>query len=269
MRRKRLKVAFLFLTRGDVNQPRLWSGFFQAACPDDYSVYCHPKFPSSVVSPFLCRGIVPNPIATNYGHISLVRATMSMLEQAVRNDSNALFVLVSESCIPLFTLPIVRRSLLEINKSMIWYGVPPDHDEEAGRRYASLKPPSFVSRDRFYKQSQWMCLDRAAAEFVLKSDFTSDFEDMFAPDEHYFINVLQREGYPVQERVLSRPMTFVNWRDYESAQVPEDIVDGKIVYREEIRPRMYEVVTQEDLAGARRIGDLFFRKVSPTCRFVQ
>ena len=43
------KIAFLFLTIGDVFHPKLWEDYF-LECPQKASIYVHPKYPKQVSS---------------------------------------------------------------------------------------------------------------------------------------------------------------------------------------------------------------------------
>jgi hypothetical protein len=81
------KIAFLFLTRGDVTIPAIWQAFFKNADPSLYSIVVHPKFRDQLNSDFWGS---PNttllrPIPTAWGTISLVKATLYLLKVALRS----------------------------------------------------------------------------------------------------------------------------------------------------------------------------------------
>ncbi|CAO2168498.1 unnamed protein product [Urochloa humidicola] len=105
------KVAFLFLTRWDLPMAPLWDLFF-AGHRERYSVYVHtdPAFNGSeppVTSAFHRRRIPSKEVI--WGHISMVEAERRLLAHALLDDhSNAHFVLLSESHVPLFDFPTVH-----------------------------------------------------------------------------------------------------------------------------------------------------------------
>lgn len=192
-----MKLAFLFLTRDNHNQGELWKTFFAGLPRECYSIFCHPKFPDRVTQPFLRDNIIPEIIGTEHAHISLVRATLLLLSHACRDPRNDHFVLLSDSCIPLFGFDHIQRMFSRSSKSLISYesGL---RDEDTVRRWRQLRDPSFVASDRFAKQHQWMALRRDLAEMILEHDSTEVFEKMYAPDEHYFINLLVKLNLPLE-----------------------------------------------------------------------
>ena len=258
-----MKVAFLFLTRGDLNKPVIWESFFETAPNEQYRVYCHPKFPKSLTSKVLKGKAIPMNVETNYGHISLVIATMFLLQEAYKDPENEYFVLLSESCVPLYTFEATRNFLTELGKSIITYH--PTEKPEDERRYQALTEPEFIPREKFFKQAQWMCLHRDAVKVLLENDYTAVFSEMYVPDEHYFISTLIKTQFPVETKVHNHFMTFANWRDYEYKRVPENIVNGEIIYRREVRPKTYHSVSYEDFENARKAGCIFFRKIAEDC----
>ena len=79
---ERMKIAFCFLSIGDVSQPELWTRFFSSASPGKYKVYCHPKEPELVTSQFLRDRIVRKRISTRHGDVSLVQASLNLFSAA-------------------------------------------------------------------------------------------------------------------------------------------------------------------------------------------
>lgn len=258
------KLAFLFLTRGDVNQPAVWTRFFEEADASKYSVYVHAKEAEEIRTPFLAQADQLEPIPTARGDISLVRATILLIQAALEDPENEYFILASESCIPIRTFGEVYDEITKSGAS--WFGIHKD-DEITTMRYRRLKERDFVPRERFYKHDQWFVLTREAAEAVVKNDYTEVFANVFAADEHYFTTVLAKEGYPVEEKMLRRAPTFVNWDEKEAVYARMDDPD-KQFYRGVVttfRPKNYDVLTESDVEAARAKGCLFFRKVSASC----
>ena len=142
-----MKVAFCFLTVGDVLQPKLWERFFATAPSEKYKIYCHPKEPQLVTSDFLRQSIISCPVPTQHGHISIVKATLSLFASAHDDDPDIqYFVLLSESTIPLLPFSQIY-TLLERQgpRSLINYNVPPPNSEDHQRLFSVTEPSLFSS----------------------------------------------------------------------------------------------------------------------------
>ena len=259
-----MKLAFLFLTGDDHNQGQLWEAFFKGAQPEKYSIFCHPKFPDRITQPFLKNNIIPELIETEHAGISLVRATRLLLASALQDPQNDGFILLSESCIPLFDFNQIHDALEQTGKSIISYNLN-TKNIETFLRWDRLKNKSFAPSDKFAKQHQWMYLRRELAEIILKHDHTDIFEDVYASDEHYFINLLINLNLPLEDMVSNRQVTFVNWQDSESKNVIKQNSSGESYTMRIIRPKIYQQLSPEDILAAKKKGMFFFRKVSKTC----
>lgn len=259
-----MKLAFLFLTQDDHNQGELWEAFFGNLSRERYSIFCHPKFPDRVTQPFLRDNIIPETINTGHADISLVRATILLLTRAFMDPQNNFFILLSESCIPLFGIDQILKGLSRSGKSLISYeaGVP---GELRTTRCLQLRDPSFLASNRFAKQHQWMALHRPLVEIILQHDFTDVFEKMYAPDEHYFINLLIKLNLPLDNLIANQQVTFVNWQELETEKVSTRDSEGRTITLSRIRPKTYQHLSTTDIVAARKMGCLFFRKVSPSC----
>ncbi|MDR0310647.1 MAG: tetratricopeptide repeat protein [Acidobacteriota bacterium] len=261
-----MKLAFLFLTRDNHNQGQLWETFFSGLSPERYSIFCHPKFPDRVTQPFLKNSIIPELIPTKHAEISIVHATRLLLAHALRDIHNDGFILLSESCVPLFDFNRIYDTFARNGKSFIGYsGVDKNKKtviEETVIRWRCLRNKSFVPLDKFAKQHQWMYLRRETAEIFIEHDHTGIFEDVYASDEHYFINLLIHLNLPLEDLILNRQITFVNWRDYEEKIVIKQNSNSELKV---ISPKTYYSLSAEDVVLARETGHLFFRKVSESC----
>ena len=241
-----MKLAFLFLTQADHHQSELWQQFFESAGPNAYRIYAHPLFPDRMVHPLLKRHLIPQ---TNR---SIVQATLLLLREAAQDPDNEFFVLLSESCVPLYSLSSLRAILLGQNQSWISHGL--DGSAEATLRWNQQN--GFVSRESFRKQHQWMLLQRELVELVLERDESSKFAQVRAADEHYFINLLAWLGVKLEDKVYNQTCTFVNWHDFEV---------HKSGNGSRFRPKTYRSLARSEVDHARGQGCLFFRKVSADC----
>ncbi len=217
------KLALLFLTRGDVHHPGIWRKWI-AEAPDQVTIYSHPKNPKEIEGGFLDGTAIPDLIPTQWGEISLVRASLSLLREALKDEDNTHFVLLSESCLPVQSLTRILLRLKHDGRSR--FGFKSLDQASATRKHrASTAPEVPPGCWRFHPQ--WWLLDRTAAKVVTRNDDTSQFENFFASDEAYFGTTLMREGYPVDDLVDSRDLTWTNWerdsgRPNEFSELPPE-----------------------------------------------
>ncbi|KAK3152907.1 hypothetical protein QOZ80_2BG0165150 [Eleusine coracana subsp. coracana] len=207
------KVAFLFLTRWDLPMTPLWEKFFEGHA-GLYSVYVHtdPAFNGTQPPPgsaFFRRTIPSKEV--KWGHISMVEAERRLLAHALLDDAtNARFVLLSESHVPLFDLPTVHSYLV---KSTQVFLESYDQPGATGRGRYSRGMRPVVSLGQWRKGSQWFEMDRTlAADVVADRVYFPVFKrfcmhNCYA-DEHYlptFLHVRRPEAG------ANRSLTWVDW----------------------------------------------------------
>jgi hypothetical protein len=109
-------------------------------------------------------------------------------------------------------------------------------------RYDSLTDKSFIDKTTFKKQHQWIILNRRLAGFAVehRSD-TSYFRDMFAPDEHFFVNLFIKNNLPF----VNKFTTYTDWS--------ENLVHPRIMYR----------LDCDEIDVLRKKDYLFARKIAP------
>lgn len=212
------KVAFLFLTRGEHHNISIWESYFKNADSTKYKILVHPKDPATLLSSLWQH---PNcsilrSIPTAWGTISLVKATLCLLQMAITDPLVKKFILVSESCIPTGSFDSMYECLSqESNKSRIQWTYGKNHD-----RYYFIKGniSQVIPIATWMKQSQWMCLDRkhvsllflpANQKRLLKS--LDDFTHCPAADEHFFINYLVHFLKVHPNEIINYPITYVDW----------------------------------------------------------
>jgi hypothetical protein len=205
--RKPPKLALLFLTRSDVNHPRIWREFV-AEAPERVRVLSHVKNPRAVQPGFLQRTAIKQRFPTEWGGIGLVSASRALLLEALEDESLTHFVLLSESCVPIRPLPeILRRLELDPRPQFGFKTL-----KNASTRHASrAKGVPQVPDGCWRFQSQWWLLDRIAAVFAAGQDFTELFGKMVIPDEAYFATMLSMQGYPLEGNVLKKDVTWTWW----------------------------------------------------------
>lgn len=204
------KMAVLFLTKGGLNQPDYWRKWLDEA-GDGVAAHAHIKTPEYVDEEWFRKLRIPVAVETKWGHISLVRAMMELLKEALRDPAVTHFGFVSESCIPIKTWPEIRKRLRCDGRSMISSEAQGEMKEKHLRRFSAV--PWVEARCRRV-HSQWVLLNREAAECLTEDDFTAKFETMDAPDEHYIGSVLAMKGYPLDaDHVYQQDLTWVRWHE--------------------------------------------------------
>jgi hypothetical protein len=213
------RLGLLFLTRGDVNQPEVWREFVDEAA-GGVRVFSHPKEAEAAEAGFLAGSRIPEVHETQWGEISLVRAMMALLKEALKDDSISHFAFLSEGCVPVKSWCEIRKRLTIDSRSMI---------DEVGRE--EMKP---MHAERIAKvrdlparcqrlHSQWCLLARDAAECVTAFDFTDHFRSIFAADEHYIGSVLALRGFDEHGRVHRTRKTWVRWGQSDGLSRPDTV----------------------------------------------
>ena len=239
------KIAFCFLTVGDVHKPHIWATFLKGK-ENLYNIYVHPKYPDRIKS-FLKNHIIPSydHVSTKWGDISLVRATLKLFKNALADHNNKMFVLVSDSCIPIRNFDFVYSELIADQSNII-----SSHSQQNSYtvlRYKQLKDQKFLTKSQFKKVSQWLAVNQKTAHFLVTNDYTDLYRNMFCPDEHYFANVLDKFNKPYNDRKL----TCVDWNNPS--------LDPK--YRP--YPKTFTKLELSDIKKCRTTGALFLRKIVP------
>ncbi|CAN6348666.1 unnamed protein product [Urochloa humidicola] len=210
------KVAFLFLTVGPLPLAPLWERFFSGAGSSDlYSIYVH-TMPGyhlnfTAASPFHRRQVPSQPV--QWGEPTMFDAERRLLANALLDPANERFVLVSESCIPLFNFSVVHAYLTRSDHSFVNAF---DDPGPGGRgRYPGALAPE-VSPEQWRKGSQWFELARdLAVDIVADEQYYPKFREHCRPgcycryvDEHYLPTVLSTVA---PERIANRSVTWVDW----------------------------------------------------------
>ncbi|OMO80209.1 Glycosyl transferase, family 14 [Corchorus capsularis] len=183
------KVAFMFLTSGPLPLAPLWEKFFQGN-EGFYSIYVHsrPDYNETIPqdSVFYGRRIPSQPVY--WGTASMIDAERRLLANALIDDvSNQRFVLLSDSCIPLFNFKKIYDYL--INSNLSFLSVFDDPGKPGRGRYNHQMAPMINLTD-WRKGSQWFEVHRdIALHIVSDNEYYSIFEKLCRPpcynDEHY------------------------------------------------------------------------------------
>ncbi len=263
-----MKIAFCFLTRANLHQPRLWERFFSAS-NGRHTIYCHPKFPQDVTDALLAGRIIKNRVPTAYAHVSGVVASISMFLAAYADcDENEYFVLVSESTIPIVPFDSIYQELLQAKgRSLIQYYVPEpgtELHERLRERLSMIEPPSLFPSP-LYAHATWLVLHRSHVALLYDYPAIEAFMKVNGADEHYFMNALVHlKSQPLAEFV-NKATTFANFREPEVERQLVPNAKQELVSIETYRPKTYDTISAADVAEAKATGAWLFRKVTKQC----
>ena len=259
------KIAFLFLIRDVINHERLWNDFFKDIDESKYIILINYK--EDKILEYLNEYKLSNPIKdTKHGDISLVKAQLLLLEEALKDKDVVKMIFISESCIPLKSFDYVYDKLMMDDKSYL-------HEckqAECMDRNRCLGLKGHYTGDR-HKSSLWCILNRKHSEQCLieKENNLKIFSRIPCPDEHYFIMIIKNmnncksresnnEIYcTLDEELKGDPgaTTFVNWgkKEYKFYEPLNRI------------PKEYEKISNEELEYLLNSESLFARKFSKNC----
>ncbi|KAI6677069.1 hypothetical protein NL676_037865 [Syzygium grande] len=205
------KVAFLFLTKGSVPLAPLWEKFFKGH-EGLYSVYVHSNPPWNETEPedsvFHGRRIPSKEVS--WGKVNMIEAERRLLANALLDVANERFILLSETCIPLFNFSTVYSYLINSTRTFVQAY---DLLGPVGRgRYNSAMLPYIRVHD-WRKGSQWFEMDRRLAVEVVADRtyfplFQRHCKHACYADEHYLPTLVNmRFGASNANRTL----TWVDW----------------------------------------------------------
>lgn len=205
------KVAFLFLAKGPVPLAPLWEKFFKGQ-EGLYSVYVHSNPPWNETEPedsvFHGRRIPSKGVS--WGNVNMIEAERRLLANALLDVANERFVLVSETCIPLFNFSTVYSYLVNSTQTFVQsYDLP----GPVGRgRYSSGMSPH-IKIHHWRKGAQWFEMDRRLAiEVVSDRTYFPLFQrhcrhNCYA-DEHYLPTLVNMKFGASNS---NRTLTWVDW----------------------------------------------------------
>ncbi|XP_074363959.1 glycosyltransferase BC10-like [Apium graveolens] len=206
------KVSFMFLIKGPLPLAPLWEKFFEGH-EGFYSIYVHsdPSYNESLSedeSVFRGRRIPSKKV--EWGQFNMIEAEKRLLGNALLDASNQRFVLLSESCIPLFNFSTVYSYLINSTQTFVEsYDLPGSVGQG---RYNPLMQPE-ITLQQWRKGSQWFQMDRELAlEIISDNKYMPLFKKFCEPpcysDEHYIPTVTSMK---FSVRNTNRTLTWVEW----------------------------------------------------------
>lgn len=236
------RIAFLFLMRGNHCQEAMWSEFLDSH-EEEYTMHVHAKYPAQIQDGIWRKALIQCQANTSWGDISIVRATLALLQSAFRDVTNQHFVLISESCVPIKPFSVIRAILMgDVRGRMAWEHAKNVLLAARGRRMASAVN---ISPAHWIYHHQWIIFTRKMADALLKNDKTANFERVRVPDECYFGSVLASLNFDFESNIANHASTHTDWQRLRRVR------SGPFVYSE---------LNAADVETLRRSDCLFARK---------
>ncbi|KAK9787631.1 hypothetical protein WJX73_008336 [Symbiochloris irregularis] len=197
-----------------------------------FSVYVHanPDFEGyKPKSPFYGR-IIPDElrIQTGWGEHSTTEVVRRMLRLALRDPLNQRFLLVSETCIPLYPPTVLYASLMADNVSRINACKLPGWHRQA-ERWSNRMAQGNLTKAHWRKHWQWFEIMRPHAQIVADDEFVAKIYEehcrnawdgdqrrhrMCFSDEHYMSALLAYHGLD-SETDCAGVITWADWKHGE------------------------------------------------------
>ena len=222
-----MTFAFLFLTNEEFTHPDILWNFVRTQ-----NVYIHPKQPK-LIQPRFRPYIIDSLVETDWGELSIVDATINLLEESYSTDENTWFVLLSQDAYPLHSFENFEK---KIKKSV-------------NNGKSSMFNLLYDTNETLTKTSQWWILHRNDVRMILENNeeyrkiFTINKKSNGAPDEFYFLSML---------KWLNPRYNFI-----DKKVMYDDFQKGTI----QRNPKIYNKLIKCD---ENKMGDSFFiRKVTP------
>lgn len=140
----------------------------------------------------------------------MVEAERRLLANALLDSSNQRFVLLSESCIPLFNFRTIYSYLMKSKQSFVEaYYLPGPVGQ--GRYNSKMRPT--IKPEQWRKGAQWFEMDRSLAIEVVSDRkyypvFQKHCKDSCYSDEHYLPTFVSNN---FGKRNSNRTLTWVDW----------------------------------------------------------
>jgi len=269
-----MKIAFLFLTIDDVYFPKIWEYYFKNN-NDKISIYCHPKNPDNVKTPWLKKNIIKNLTKTQWGHFT--NAIINLLKAALINKDNQKFIIVSESCLPIKTF----KTFYDMLKN--------DH---INMSYIKLRPFENFNFEKYnipnknlIKHSGWWCLSRHHVKKLVYNKLVHNFQHIIAGDEH-ILSLLHQS-----DNIKNMEITYANWTaniskinnlskqlhklyeliESENTSIYDDEIMNLRIKKSYLakHPKIYDNITEDELNEIENSSTFFYRKFSKTSNIIK
>lgn len=194
-----MKIAFLFLTIGDLNHEYLWREYFKNN-EDKYNIYCHPKERDNIKSKWMSNYVIKNIVKTEWGVI--LNAILELLKVAIKDKDNHHFVLLSESCIPIKSFNKFYKFLINANsKSFVKNMKISEYDRKS--RLINVKNKDKFNFIKHY--ANWSLSRHHVKKLLIKEEEITYFLKVSVQEE-FFLSVLDNK-----KELINYEIDNVDW----------------------------------------------------------
>ena len=247
------KIAFCFLIYDKLNHPTIWQNFFASADPSKYSIYIHYKDDVSL-GEFFDKYKLDNCIPTKWNDISLAKAQYLLYKTAFTNDpNNTKFVILSNSCIPLWNFSTIYDKLTTDNNGYF----------NATDVKIQSNPMEKYGYSELLKSSQWCILNRNHIQILLEHEAEMDnFVASPTPDEYMFRTIINKYN-------TENDITTINIDQFPNNQTTFALWNDQTTYKYHTNDfpanKTFSDISSEELDYIKECGSLFARKFAIGC----
>ncbi len=188
------KIAFLFLTMGNIYHEAPWVNYFKGH-DDHYSLYVHPKKEVSKGS-FFHSAVIPHTEETSWANT--MKAQIALLREALKDPSNIKFVFSSESTIPLTTFDEMYNRLISNHQSQFFYR----KNRFSSRTFGGVK--------KLYNNPQWLILNRKHAQLMVDNTSLITIMAKHSHDQEHYPSTLLAQHNELNQ-VIKKDATLCIW----------------------------------------------------------
>ncbi len=191
------KIAFLFLTVGNIFHEKTWVNFF-ADAKERATIYVHSKYNLKKES-FFRKFEMETKVRTRWENT--MNAQVELLKEALKDPANQKFIFVSETTIPLQDFDDVYARVMMHDKSIFKYKKNP-------YSYRNFRN---IPGDHLYYNSQWVVLNRKHAELMVQdTTILNDMTHNPFDNEHYPSTFLVA-AKKLKHEIEKKDLTMVIW----------------------------------------------------------
>ena len=237
----------------DLPHRDIWKEWIES----DAQLYIHAKHPDKIVDPWTKSKLLNISHKPDWNDVRIVKAMLSLAQEALRNEHVTHIFLGTESCLPL--TPTSADAVLELkpNTSYLQY-----YDKQHASRFEEREcwnavEPFVPSAAIFKALPGWCVLSRKHVQEIVDLPKKLDgheliraFTNCWAPEEVYFPTALALLGYIQTDAVVRKSLVHAEWNERARNE------------RDRAHPRCFDGEFDRDLVRELRSkGCLFVRKV--------
>jgi len=255
-----VRVAFMFLVVDRLKQESWWREWFEQADAaghgQHYSIVYHRgsaygKAEDEITDLLKEKGVAVSPATkTGWARNGLVRAELLLLRHALEEAENQWFVLLSDTCMPVYAFSDLYQILTGQTLSRFRdFGMTLDIAMQR-----NIWQPGVCCNARFsHKADQWATWVREDAEWFVRENHLMKLKPMATfVDEQYFINMMDEHGRPYDDAST----TYTRWWKLSRTRVQREGIK-----KFASSPHTFQTVDMARIRRARRRDCLFLRKV--------